>query len=322
MPRRPHRRGVGRRRLERARLRPLPQRQRCAHQPDRAGAPAGQRPGRHRGGAGAVRGGGLRGRRLRRPAGPHRRPARAAEIQRRAALPRRGAGERAGHGHDLPHGARLSRRADRARRARRPRPPPRRLEGDLRDDGPQFLHAGAPRRGRESAGGQAVTAGALAGVTVLDFSTLLPGPMATLFLAEACAEVINVERAGRGEEMRSYIPRWGKDSADFAMLNRGKKSIALDLKDEAERARLRPLIERADIVVEQFRPGVMARLGLGYDDIRAIKPDIVYCSITGYGQSGPGAARAGHDLNYIGDTGLLALSCGTADTPRSEEHTS
>ena len=160
-----------------------------------------------------------------------------------------------------------------------------------------------------------MTAGALAGVTVLDFSTLLPGPMATLFLAEAGAEVIKVERPGRGEEMRSYIPRWGKDSANFAMLNRGKKSIALDLKDEAARARLRPLIARADIVVEQFRPGVMARLGLGYDDIRAIKPDIVYCSITGYGQSGPGAARAGHDLNYIGDTGLLALSCGTADTP-------
>jgi crotonobetainyl-CoA:carnitine CoA-transferase CaiB-like acyl-CoA transferase len=160
-----------------------------------------------------------------------------------------------------------------------------------------------------------MTEGALSGVTVLDFSTLLPGPMATLFLAEAGAEVIKVERPGRGEEMRTYSPKWGADSANFAMLNRGKKSVALDLKDEAARARLRPLIERADIVVEQFRPGVMARLGLGYDDIRAIRPDIIYCSITGYGQTGPGAARAGHDLNYIGDTGLLALSCGTADTP-------
>ena len=157
--------------------------------------------------------------------------------------------------------------------------------------------------------------GALAGITVLDFSTLLPGPMATLFLAEAGADVIKVERPGRGEEMRGYLPKWGEDSVNFAMLNRGKKSIALDLKDEAARARLRPLIERADIIVEQFRPGVMARLGLGYDDIRAIRPDVIYCSITGYGQSGPGAMRAGHDLNYIGDTGLLALSCGTADTP-------
>ena len=160
-----------------------------------------------------------------------------------------------------------------------------------------------------------MTGGALAGITVLDFSTLLPGPLATLFLAEAGADVIKVERPGRGEEMRSYLPKWGDDSANFAMLNRGKKSVALDLKDEAARARLQPLIERADIIVEQFRPGVMARLGLGYDDIRAIKPDIIYCSITGYGQTGPGSSRAGHDLNYIGDTGLLALSCGTPQTP-------
>lgn len=160
-----------------------------------------------------------------------------------------------------------------------------------------------------------MTEGALAGITVLDFSTLLPGPMATLFLAEAGAEIIKVERPGRGEEMRSYKPKWGANSANFAMLNRGKKSIALDLKDTEARERLHPLIERADIVVEQFRPGVMARLGLGYDDIRAIKPDIIYCSITGYGQTGPAAARAGHDLNYIGDTGLLALSCGTPQTP-------
>lgn len=160
-----------------------------------------------------------------------------------------------------------------------------------------------------------MTTGALAGVTVLDFSTLLPGPMATLFLAEAGAEVIKVERPGQGEEMRGYTPRWGEDSANFAMLNRGKKSIALDLKDPGARARLRPLIERADIVVEQFRPGVMARLGLGYDDLRAIRPDVIYCSITGYGQTGPARSRAGHDLNYIGDTGLLALSCGTVETP-------
>lgn len=160
-----------------------------------------------------------------------------------------------------------------------------------------------------------MTSGALAGITVLDFSTLLPGPMATLFLAEAGAEIIKVERPGRGEEMRGYTPKWGQDSANFAMLNRGKKSVALDLKDVGARERLRPLIDRADIVVEQFRPGVMARLGLGYEDIRAIKPDIIYCSITGYGQTGPSATRAGHDLNYIGDTGLLALSCGTPQTP-------
>lgn len=159
------------------------------------------------------------------------------------------------------------------------------------------------------------TGGALAGLKVLDFSTLLPGPMATLFLAEAGAEVIKVERPGKGEEMRSYVPRWGRDSVNFAMLNRGKKSLAVDLKDSDHRARLTPLLEHADILVEQFRPGVMARLGLGYEDIAKINPGLIYCSISGYGQSGPKHTVAGHDLNYIGDTGLLALSLGTAETP-------
>ena len=158
-------------------------------------------------------------------------------------------------------------------------------------------------------------AGPLRGIRVLDFSTLLPGPMATLFLADAGAEVIKVERPGRGEEMRSYDPKWGDDSGNFHMLNRGKKSIALDLKDQGQRARIMGLVESSDIIVEQFRPGVMDRLGLGYDAVRAINPDIIYCSITGYGQNGPKSMRAGHDLNYIGDTGMLALSCGTADTP-------
>ena len=157
--------------------------------------------------------------------------------------------------------------------------------------------------------------GALDGVRVLDFSTLLPGPMATLFLADAGAEVIKIERPGRGDEMRVYVPKWGTDSSNFHMLNRGKKSVALDLKTAEDRDRLRPLIESADVLVEQFRPGVMDRLGLGYDDVRALKPDIIYCAITGYGQDGPKSLRAGHDLNYIGDTGLLALSHGTAETP-------
>lgn len=131
--------------------------------------------------------------------------------------------------------------------------------------------------------------GVLSGLRVLDFSTLLPGPMATLFLAEAGAEVIKIEKPGGGDEMRSYQPRWGEDSANFNVLNRGKKSIALDLKSEEGRAKLMPLIESTDIIVEQFRPGVMARLGLSYDDIRALRPDIIYCSISGYGQSGPRA---------------------------------
>jgi crotonobetainyl-CoA:carnitine CoA-transferase CaiB-like acyl-CoA transferase len=154
----------------------------------------------------------------------------------------------------------------------------------------------------------------LSGLLVLDFTTLLPGPLATLMLAEAGAEVIKVERPG-GEDMRHYEPRWDGESAAFALLNRGKQSLVLDLKTEADRARLRPLLERAHILVEQFRPGVMARLGLGYDDVRKLNPRIVYCSISGYGQEGPRADEAGHDINYIGATGLLALAPGPVERP-------
>src|SRR5262249_43544923 len=144
----------------------------------------------------------------------------------------------------------------------------------------------------------------LAGLFVLDFSSLLPGPLATLLLAEAGAEVVKIERPERGEEMRSHEPKWGRDSASFALLNRGKKSLALGLKQGADRARLAPLIERADVIVEQFRPGVMARLGLDYAAVAKVNPAIVYCSITGYGQASPKRDVAGHDLNYIGDAGL------------------
>src|ERR1700733_2465800 len=97
----------------------------------------------------------------------------------------------------------------------------------------------------------------LSGLKVLDFSTLLPGPMATLLLAEAGADVVKIERPRTGEDMRHYAPRWGDGSVNFALLNRGKKSVALDLKDPAQRAELDPLLARADIIVEQFRPGVM-----------------------------------------------------------------
>lgn len=157
--------------------------------------------------------------------------------------------------------------------------------------------------------------GPLSGVKVLDFSTLLPGPMATLFLAEAGAEVIKVERPGSGEDMRHFQPFWGDESVNFQMLNRGKKSVALDLKDPGERARLRPLIESADILVEQFRPGVMQRLELDYASVSRINPKLIYCSISGFGQTGPKRDRAGHDINYIGDAGLLSLSMGTVEQP-------
>jgi crotonobetainyl-CoA:carnitine CoA-transferase CaiB-like acyl-CoA transferase len=155
----------------------------------------------------------------------------------------------------------------------------------------------------------------LAGIKVLDFSTLLPGPMAGLILAEAGAEVIKIERPGTGEEMRQYVPRWGKEAVGFAMLNRGKKSLAINLKDRSALKLLPPLLEEADVLLEQFRPGVMERLGLGYDAVAKVNPKIIYCSITGYGATGPKAMVAGHDLNYVGDTGLLALSMGPDETP-------
>ena len=154
----------------------------------------------------------------------------------------------------------------------------------------------------------------LAGLLVLDFTTLLPGPLATLMLAEAGAEVVKIEPPG-GEATRLFPPSFDGDSAVFALLNRGKQGLALDLKRDADRGRLQPLLARADVLVEQFRPGVMARLGLDYASTQKINPRLVYCSISGYGQSGPRSQEAGHDLNYIGNTGLLALQPGPREQP-------
>ena len=157
--------------------------------------------------------------------------------------------------------------------------------------------------------------GALAGLRVLDFSTLLPGPLATLLLAESGAEVIKIERPDGGDGMRDRAPAFGGDSAAFALLNRGKRSVAIDLKLPSARAQLLPLLESADVLVEQFRPGVMERLGFGYASVRAVNPRLIYCSITGYGQSGARAQKAGHDLNYLAETGLLSLAAGTDGAP-------
>jgi alpha-methylacyl-CoA racemase len=154
----------------------------------------------------------------------------------------------------------------------------------------------------------------LSGVLVVDFTTLLPGPLATLMLAEAGAEVIKIERPG-GEELRHGPPRFDGLSATYAALNRGKKCLTLDLKAASAREQLDPLLRRADVVVEQFRPGVMDRLGLGFDAVRKINPKIVYCSISGYGREGPRSQEAGHDINYIASTGLLALQPGPVDRP-------
>lgn len=155
----------------------------------------------------------------------------------------------------------------------------------------------------------------LENIKVLDFSTLLPGPLAGLILAEAGAQVIKIERPGAGDEMRSYEPKVGEDSVNFALLNAGKESIAIDLKASGAFERLRPLIEQADIVIEQFRPGVMDRLGFGYADLKRINRRIIYCAITGWGQTGPKALVAAHDLNYMAEAGILGLSAGSDGAP-------
>jgi len=156
---------------------------------------------------------------------------------------------------------------------------------------------------------------ALEDLLVLDFSTLLPGPLASLMMAEAGAKVIKIERPGIGDEMRTYLPEFGEYSANFAMLNRGKESLALDLKDPAARSVLEPLVAKADIIIEQFRPGVMKRFGLDYDTVRTINAGVVYCSITGYGQTGPLSNKAGHDLNYMAETGCLGTTADADGNP-------
>ena len=152
--------------------------------------------------------------------------------------------------------------------------------------------------------------GSLEGIKVIDFSTLLPGPLASLFLAETGAEVIKIEKPDVGDEIRLSNPQWGEQSVSFSLLNRGKKSLSLDLKDPKNLKILMPILKEADIIIEQFRPGVMKRLGLDYDSIKKINKDIIYISITGYGQYGPKSMVAGHDLNYIGNAGLLSISMG------------
>lgn len=147
----------------------------------------------------------------------------------------------------------------------------------------------------------------LAGLTVLDFSALLPGPFASLILSRAGARVIKIERPITGDSLRAFCPTREGENLGFAMLNEGKESIALDLKAAGPVARLRPLIAASDIVIEQFRPGVMDRLGLGHAALAEINPGLIYCAITGYGQTGPDRMKAGHDLTYCADAGLLAL---------------
>lgn len=152
------------------------------------------------------------------------------------------------------------------------------------------------------------------GVRVLDLTRLLPGAYCTLQLADMGAEVIKVEEPGSGDYMRWTPPLVDGQSALFNALNRNKKSVALDLKTQAHRDALLRLVETADVLVEGNRPGVMDRLGLGWPVLHARNPRMVMCSITGYGQDGPFASRAGHDINYMAIAGGLGLN-GTRDGP-------
>ena len=145
----------------------------------------------------------------------------------------------------------------------------------------------------------------LDGVRVLDLSRLLPGPYATLILADLGADVIKVEDTGMGDYLRTLPPTQRGVNPAFLALNRNKRGMALDLKATEGRETFLKLVETADIVVEQFRPGVMARLGLSYRELATRHPRIILASITGYGQTGPQAERAGHDLNYLALSGVL-----------------
>lgn len=148
--------------------------------------------------------------------------------------------------------------------------------------------------------------GPLASLKVLDFSTLLPGPFASLLLADMGAEVLRIESPTRMDLLRVLPPHDHGVSASHAYLNRNKRSLALDLKRPEALEVIRQLLQDHDIVLEQFRPGVMERLGLGYEALKAINPRLIYVSITGYGQTGPYKDRAGHDINYLALAGLAS----------------
>ncbi len=152
----------------------------------------------------------------------------------------------------------------------------------------------------------------LSSLKILDFSTLVPGPFATMLLADLGAEVLRVEAPNRPDLVRLLPPFDGETSTWHAVLNRNKRSLALDLKQPGAAEVIKRLVAADgggyDIVLEQFRPGVMARLGVDYDALRAVNPRLIYCALTGYGQTGPLKERAGHESNYMALSGLMSYS--------------
>jgi len=153
-------------------------------------------------------------------------------------------------------------------------------------------------------------AGPLSNLKVLDFTTLLPGPYATMMLADMGAEVVRV-LSDSYPDMAAFLPPFlfGSDlSCNLAYLGRGKRCMNLNLKSAGAVEIIHRLINKYDIIIEQFRPGVMAKLGLAYEDLKAVNPSLIYCSLTGYGQTGPLRDRAGHDINYLARSGLMDYS--------------
>jgi crotonobetainyl-CoA:carnitine CoA-transferase CaiB-like acyl-CoA transferase len=157
--------------------------------------------------------------------------------------------------------------------------------------------------------------GALDGITVLDFTRLLPGPFCTQLLANLGADVIKIEDPQVGDYMRSVPPLVKDVSYPFLMVNRGKRSLAVDLKTPEGQEIVRKLASHADVVVEQFRPGVMGRLGAYYDGLAIMNPKLVYCSFSGYGQTGPYKDLPGHDINFQALAGILGVT-GVRDDKR------
>ncbi|OGB23450.1 MAG: carnitine dehydratase [Burkholderiales bacterium RIFCSPLOWO2_02_FULL_57_36] len=155
----------------------------------------------------------------------------------------------------------------------------------------------------------------LAGIRVLDLTRLLPGPVATMHLADMGAEVIKIEDPDIGDYARTMGRVRHEVSQFFVAVNRGKRFVQLDLKNEDQRKQFLDMVETADVVVESFRPGVMDKLGVGWNILKQRNPKLVMCAISGYGQDGPFALRAGHDINYIGYAGMLEQNVGPDGTP-------
>lgn len=151
----------------------------------------------------------------------------------------------------------------------------------------------------------------LEGIRIVDLTNLLPGPFSTKILTELGAEVIKIERPITGDPVRAMIPGL------FEAMNRGKKSVALDFKNTNDKETLKKLIEKSDVLIEGFRPGVMKKLGFGADDVEKINSKIIYCSISGYGQTGPYKDLPGHDVNYLAVSGVMSISGNPKEGPEA-----